>query len=491
MDVSRATEIERKYTVPEGVAVPTLDAVDGVTDTAPQPVAALDAVYFDTADRVLLNARIALRRRLGGHDAGWHVKLRAAQGRTELHAPLDPADPDALPAAFEAALRSRLRGRPVEPIARIRTERHPVIVRGPGGGEVEVVDDRVRATDVASGVDRTWREWEAELTGDPDASAVLLERVDAALVAAGARASSSPAKLAQALGQDGPAPVRKRPKRAGALLDAAIAEQAETLHGLLMTLALDGDPEGEVVHGLRKTIRRLTSLTALDAVAGPSGARLRERLRRLGHDLGHARDPLVAAGLAAELLHGVPVDLPGRETAVAALVAGPRQLAGARTVAAAAELGGPGALDTYAALDGFTADGPDAGKEPRVLRRLARRTVRRAVKRARRAGRDLDALHSARRAAKRARMVVEACVDLGVVPPKSALAKQAAAAKAVQEDLGDHRDLELLRESLPAAADAVARAGGNAYAIGYLALLVEQRAAGRLTRARRAIRRLG
>ena len=117
MSVSSAIEIERKYAVPDGTALPPLHGVDGVVSADLRPVALLEAVYLDTEERTLLAAGIVLRRRTGGHDAGWHIKLRGPIGRTELHAPIDEQRPDRVPDAFEAALRSRLRGRERTPIA--------------------------------------------------------------------------------------------------------------------------------------------------------------------------------------------------------------------------------------------------------------------------------------------------------------------------------------------------------------------------------------
>ena len=129
MSVSRSVEIERKYGVTDRAMLPALQTLRDVVSAEPQPVVLLEAVYVDTAERALLAAGIAVRRRTGGHDAGWHVKLRGPAGRVELHAPIDPADPEAFPTAFERALRSRLRGRP-EWSRRNRPHSPP----GPGGG---------------------------------------------------------------------------------------------------------------------------------------------------------------------------------------------------------------------------------------------------------------------------------------------------------------------------------------------------------------------
>ena len=57
----------------------------------PRPTAESDlsATYYDTADLRLLRSRMTLRRRRGGSDAGWHLKLPAgADSRDEVRHPL-------------------------------------------------------------------------------------------------------------------------------------------------------------------------------------------------------------------------------------------------------------------------------------------------------------------------------------------------------------------------------------------------------------------
>src|SRR3954451_3059475 len=159
MSATGHAEIEVKYAVDEHTGVPDLTTVPGVARVEQAEPASLEAVYFDTADRALVRARIALRRRTGGKDPGWHVKLPAETGRTEVQAPIDPAAPDALPDDIRDWILTRVRTAPLEPIARIATTRVATTLFDGGGGAVEFVDDRVTATDVAAGVVRTWREW--------------------------------------------------------------------------------------------------------------------------------------------------------------------------------------------------------------------------------------------------------------------------------------------------------------------------------------------
>ena len=82
-------EIERKYDVEAGAALPSLVTMPGVDRVEQRPPVELDAIYLDTDDLALARARITLRRRTGGGDEGWHLKLPARKDvRRELHAPL-------------------------------------------------------------------------------------------------------------------------------------------------------------------------------------------------------------------------------------------------------------------------------------------------------------------------------------------------------------------------------------------------------------------
>src|SRR5580692_8228891 len=89
MSVS-VNETEAKYEAAADVVLPPLDNLPQVAATASAPEQMLVAVYYDTSDLRLLRAGITLRRRTGGEDAGWHLKLPAG-GRTreEIRLPLD------------------------------------------------------------------------------------------------------------------------------------------------------------------------------------------------------------------------------------------------------------------------------------------------------------------------------------------------------------------------------------------------------------------
>ena len=115
-------EIESKYDVDERFVLPGLAGLPGGA-AADEPVEhLLEAVYHDTADLRLLRARVTLRRRTGGPDAGWHLKLPAGTARRELHAPLDGAG-ESPPQALTGPVTGILRGVQAVPAVRLRTRR--------------------------------------------------------------------------------------------------------------------------------------------------------------------------------------------------------------------------------------------------------------------------------------------------------------------------------------------------------------------------------
>ena len=130
------------------------------------PTQQLDAVYFDTPGHDLAAHRITLRRRTGGPDAGWHLKLPAGpDARTEVRAPLgDETDADAVPDELLDVVLAIVRDRPVGPVARITTIRNVDVLYGADGAALaEFCDDQVTASAGPDGDEQRWREWELEL----------------------------------------------------------------------------------------------------------------------------------------------------------------------------------------------------------------------------------------------------------------------------------------------------------------------------------------
>ena len=192
-------EIERKYEVDAGTPLPGAAAFrDAGFDADPPIVHQLRATYFDTPEADLARHRLALRVRIGGKDAGWHLKQKGADGARELWWPGAETVPDEVIAEVRRWIGDAVST--LAPLAELHTERTVLLVRDASGREaVEVADDRVRAVDHRTGTRRAWREWEAEVIGD--ARPEVLGRVEPVLRAAGAVPSPSPAKIARATGQ--------------------------------------------------------------------------------------------------------------------------------------------------------------------------------------------------------------------------------------------------------------------------------------------------
>jgi len=201
---ARSVEIERKYDVDVSTPLPDWSGLDATAGSG--ELRELDARYFDTADTALARVGVAVRRRTGGPDAGWHIKgPREGDGRLEIAWPLDEKVPGdvAIPDAVVEAL-ARWTTDALTPLARIENHRTAYLLTGPAGVVAEFVDDRVRATDLRQGVARDWREWEVELgpaaPADEAGRDALFAAIETAVLATGARAAASDSKLARALG---------------------------------------------------------------------------------------------------------------------------------------------------------------------------------------------------------------------------------------------------------------------------------------------------
>jgi inorganic triphosphatase YgiF len=189
-------EVERKFEADAEFTLPSLDGLPGVESVAQPAVYQLDATYFDTADLALHRNRVTLRRRTGGPDEGWHLKLPvSADARRELHEPLSSS----VPPRLAAAVRDLTADQPLQAIAVLSTERTVRYLAGVDGTALgEVADDavtarRLPADDGMPGL--AWREIEVE-----SADADVLAAAGTLLTEAGARPARSASKLGHLLG---------------------------------------------------------------------------------------------------------------------------------------------------------------------------------------------------------------------------------------------------------------------------------------------------
>jgi inorganic triphosphatase YgiF len=198
-------EIEQKFDVDEGFTLPDLSTVPGCQAISAPVTHHLSAIYYDTQGNRLAASKITLRRRTGGTDEGWHLKLPAGvhlagvQSRREIHAPLSAGQEGQVPAQLADLVSDVTAGLPLGPIASLVTRRTVrTLSGGPADILAEVADDQVTARrEGAAGEPLRWREVEVEVPeGTPPE---VLAAAAELLQAAGARPAAKGSKLARVL----------------------------------------------------------------------------------------------------------------------------------------------------------------------------------------------------------------------------------------------------------------------------------------------------
>ncbi|MGY2080622.1 CYTH and CHAD domain-containing protein [Modestobacter sp. SYSU DS0657] len=501
-------EIERKFDVDETFVLPDLSVVPGVAGVADPVEHDLEAAYHDTADLRLARSRVTLRRRTGGTDAGWHVKLPAVAGaRRELHSPLGRATKTPPKAVLELVL-GVVRRAPVGQVAELRTRRVVTALQDAEGRVLaEVADDHVTGTALpaepgAAAVVTTWREVEVELVEGDES---VLAAVGEALVAAGARPATSPAKLSRVLADriaalDGAGPdVRpagrtapkgkkkgKQARRAaaaapvGEVVLAALRDQVQALQDADLMLRT---AQPDAVHQVRVACRRLRSTlaTVRPVLDRERTDPVRAALAEVGSALSPSRDAEVALAHLRELVAAQPEEL------VLGPVAARLQQAETKDVAdgdaqARKALSGAGYLQLRDDLDALLADPPFTAVADEPAGEVLRGVLAKAAKRLRRtveAAQDAEpghahdeALHEVRKAGKRLRYTAEATLPVLGAPVKELVT----ALKAVQEVLGDRQDTVVTRELCTQLGRQAFAAGENAWTYGRLHALEQARA---------------
>jgi len=196
-------ETEQKYDATADFVLPDLAGLAGRTKATGRQRYYLSATYYDTDELDLIKNRITLRRRVGGPDEGWHLKLPVRKDtRQEIRTPLAEGDHGTVPARLAAQVQDVTAGRPLHPIAILDTERTVVTLAGRAGEPLaEVADDLVTATrlDEPGAEPMRWREIEVEAVEGAEAEGVL-EAAGQALREAGARRSAAASKLSRLLG---------------------------------------------------------------------------------------------------------------------------------------------------------------------------------------------------------------------------------------------------------------------------------------------------
>jgi CHAD domain-containing protein len=459
---SRHLEVERKFDVVETTVSPSFDGLSSVARVERSPAYRLEAVYFDTPDNDLAAHSVTLRRRTGGPDEGWHLKLPAGpDARTEVTQPLGDAATDHVPEALRDAVLAIVRDRPLAPVARITTSRTVDVLYGADGAALaEFCDDQVTAQTETDGSEQSWREWELELAegGDRD----LLDRLSNRLLDAGAAPAARGSKLARVLAESSPTE-EEAVEQPLDPMHRAVAEQVDQLTKWDRAVRAD---VYDSVHQMRVTTRKIRSLlqSARDTFAISDDAWILDELRQLAAILGVARDAEVLAERYERALDELPEELvrgPVRER----LVDGAKRRYASGLRRSLIAMRSERYFRLLDALEGLVAAEPAAplpGEEVRgpVTIDSAYKRVRKAAKAAASAaGEDKDeALHRIRKGAKRLRYTAAA----------TGAAKVSDRAKTIQTLLGDHQDSVVSRTHLSQQAAAAHTAGEDTFTFGLL-----------------------
>ncbi|MEU1300573.1 CYTH and CHAD domain-containing protein [Streptomyces shenzhenensis] len=479
-------EIERKYESDDS-GLPDLTGVGGVANVLDMGVVELDATYYDTADERLAAHAVTLRRRTGGTDAGWHLKLPVAPGvRDEIQAPLS----DRVPHTLAALTRSRIRDAALLPLVRLRSARDlRHLVDADGKLLAEVSMDAVTAERLTGdGGTAQWTEIEVELA--EGTAPGFLGKVEKRLRKAGVRPSASPSKLARALADTAPPESEGRPARpaapaepvtAGDHVLAYVRAQRDAIIELDPAVRRD---EYDSVHRMRVATRRMRSAfrsygKVLDrTVTDPVGDELKWLAAELGVDrdrevlteritaaLGELPRTLVTGPVRARLRTWAHVSRGGSRRRLVDVLDSARYLT---------------LLDT---LDALVTDPPllpaAAGKPEKVIAKAVRKDFAKVSALVEQAidlppGHDRDlALHEARKKSKRTRYAAEAATP-ALGDPAADLTK---AMKSLQTLLGDHQDSVMARQTLRELSVVAHTAKESAFTYGLLYGREEQRAA--------------
>jgi CHAD domain-containing protein len=482
---SEHLEIERKYDAAQGLPWVDLASLPGVRSLADSAEKHLDATYYDTDRLDLTRAGITLRRRTGGSDAGWHLKVPAAAGaRTEFGEPLEHHETP--PTALLDRVRAYVRDHELHPVARIESRRTVHKLLGDADAVLaEAADDVVTASGSGAGGSAEvsdWREWEFELV---DGSEALVAAADKLIRAAGGSPSPWPSKLARAL-HDRLAGLPPQPEsggftpksRAGEVVHAHLAEQVGVIIGRDPLVRTD---EPDAVHKMRVATRRLRSALAsfrplLDRTQTDP---LRDELKWIATELGGARDAeVLRARLLAEIADEPDELVLG---AIASRISTELQTQHKKAHDELVEaLNSSRYFRLLDRLDELVADPPFTEDADRKARKVLTKCVRKAYRRVDKlvsAGAPDDPphrdewYHEIRKAAKRLRYAAES-VAPAFGEPATALAERA---EDLQEVLGEHQDSVVARAALRELGVRLHLDGDNAFSLGRLHALEQAR----------------
>ncbi len=394
------------------------------------------STYHDTPDHRLAASGITLRYRAEAGAGSWQLKLPSDGDRLELEL---RGSPRQVPQEFADLLPAVTRNRPLRPVATLVTRRHGLMVRDEGRDLAEVLMDEVRVTARGAAVSRL-SELEVELVNGDTAALAWIEH---ALRDAGARDGDERPKLFRALGLQ---PERHAPPRRSARplrqLSAMLQAQYREILANDPGTRLGADPEH--LHQHRVAIRRLRALLRAGAplLERRWVKELRSELAWAGGALGEVRD----MDVLLEHLRADAAELDAADrAAVESLLP---ELERRRDVARRAMLADLASGRYLRLLDRLE---HELGAPPRRggatgLRAIAAREFRTLRREVRGLGANPtdEQLHEVRKTVKHARYAAE----LAERSRGRKATKFIAAAKRVQDILGDHQDAHVAEQAM-------------------------------------------
>jgi CHAD domain-containing protein len=463
-------------------AVPAVASIDTATHIS------MNAVYYDTPDLRLAREGVTLRRRSGGADAGWHLKLpvlsHTVPDGTGVRDEIQLPDSASIPEALSTLVTVWRRTATLAPVATLGSERTTFVLRGADGAALaELVDDTV-SVEGGSHNQAQFRELEVE---DKGGGEPIIAAVAAVLREAGAVGGEFVPKVVRALGPQATTPADPPPPMpvdardpVSDLVTATLRSYTRVLMGYDVAVRRGFD---DAVHQMRVVTRRLRSaLRSFENLVDKEWAdELATELHWLAGVLGTARDSEVLRTRLLLAVRSLPAE--AKPDAVAAKLA---DICDKQCTLAFDEALAALASDRYIALLERLVDAAtyprttDAARRPSSVVlppaiRASWATMRRRanpVTGRRRATADPADYHQVRIAAKHVRYLCEASA-FALGPKAGKLGRQA---QRVQEVLGVHQDAVVAAEFLAEVA-ALPRIGSLGFGLGLLFAREEARAA--------------
>jgi CHAD domain-containing protein len=448
-------EQEGKFEVDPEWVMPPLERLVPDGGRLDQRVRHLENTYFDTPGAGLRLFGITLRRRIGGSETGWQLKVPSGTARTELQS---GARTKTLPPALGKAVAGLRAGERLEPVAMVSTTRTAYrVLNDDGELALEIADDQVESgpPDVESTL-HSWREVEVEL--GPAGTKSDLKQARKLLRAAGATPSTVRTKLDRALAptpSDGEEPAIKA-GTVGELVSGYLATQCIVLASNDVGLRT-GAP---VVHQTRVAARRLRStLRTFHDVVDPAPAQeLNNELAWYADLLGQVRDREVLNARLTTLISELPPEhVRGpAEAEITKTLATERDDATQRLNAAMRTRRYQHLVQMLRAWKTAPPFTPAAADKDKTAVNYVEEAKRKADKQLRKADDDLERLHRARKAEKRLRYAAELAE-----PADGRMKRIARDAKERQTLLGEHQDAVVAANFLSTISAASDRQNGD------------------------------